>query len=163
MKINEAGINLIKSFESLRLTSYLCPAKVWTIGYGHTGKDIKKGMMITEDQANEYLKNDLVYFENIVSKSVKVDINENQFSALVSFVFNVGEGAFLASTLLKLLNDGNYNGAAQQFLRWNKSKGKVLPGLTRRRKEEVELFLKDDTIDILKEVFDAFQEYGEKH
>lgn len=163
MKINEAGINLIKSFESLRLTSYLCPAKVWTIGYGHTGKDIKKGMMITEDQANEYLKNDLVYFENIVSKSVEVDINENQFSALVSFVFNVGEGAFKTSTLLKLLNNSDYKGAAQQFLRWNKSKGKVLPGLTRRRKEEVELFLKNDTINILKEVFDAFREYGEKH
>lgn len=163
MKINEAGINLIKSFESLRLNSYLCPAKVWTIGYGHTGKNIKKGMTITEEQANDYLKNDLVYFENIVSKSVEVDLNENQFSALVSFVFNIGEGSFLASTLLKLLNNGDYKGAAEQFLRWNKSNGKVLPGLTRRRKEEVELFLKDDAIDILKEVFDAFQKYGENH
>ena len=139
-KTSQKGINLIKHFEGLELESYLCPANVWTVGYGHT-KTAKPGMKITTATAETLLVNDLTPFEEHVKKVVKVVITQNQFDALVSFVFNLGQGAFSRSTLLKLLNKGDYSGAADQFLRWNKAGGKVLAGLTRRREAERMLFL----------------------
>ena len=141
MKTSSNGIDLIKKYEGCRLTAYKCPAGVYTIGYGHT-KGVKKGVKITQIQAEAYLKQDLVVYENAVSKYVKVPINQNQFDALVSFSFNCGTGALKTSTLLDKLNKKDYKGAASEFLRWNKSNGKVLKGLTNRRKEEQELFLK---------------------
>lgn len=132
--------DLIKSFEGLELEAYLCPADIWTIGYGHTG-NVKEGDSITKAEADELLDKDLQTFRNGVKRLVKVPLNENQFGALVSFAYNLGLGSLQNSTLLKLLNAGDYDGAADQFLRWNKSKGKVLTGLVRRREAERAVFL----------------------
>ncbi|NAR50089.1 glycoside hydrolase family protein [Acinetobacter haemolyticus] len=143
---SSVGINLITSFESLKLTAYLCPAKVWTIGFGTTvysnGIRVKQGDKCTESQAKAYFAYDLNRFERAVNGSVAVPLSQNQFDALVSLTYNIGENAFKSSTLLKMLNAGNYRGAADQFLVWNKSNGEVLNGLVRRRKTERELFLK---------------------
>ena len=140
MKTNEKGLSLIKEFEGLKLRSYLCPANVWTIGVGHT-KTAKPNMVITEARAKELLRSDLAEFEAGVSKLVKVPLTSDQFSALVSLAFNVGLGNVASSTLLKKLNEGDYQGAADQFPRWNKAAGKVLAGLTRRREAERVLWL----------------------
>lgn len=142
MKISKNGLDVIKKYESLKLKAYLCPANILTIGYGHTGKDVTPNMSITESKADSLLESDVVFAENAVNKHVTVDITQNQFDALVCFVFNVGADAFKNSTLLKLLNQKLYKEASEQFIRWNKSSGKVLNGLTKRRKEESELFLK---------------------
>lgn len=139
MKINEAGLNLIKDFEGCRLKAYLCPAGIWTIGYGHT-QGVKPDMVINQLQAERFLKQDLKRFEDAVTSLVKVPITPNQFSALVSFAYNVGTGALYDSTLLRKLNKKDYKGAANEFLRWNKAGGKVLSGLTRRRLAEKDLF-----------------------
>lgn len=141
MRTSQNGINLIKHFEGCKLSAYKCPSGVWTIGYGHT-KGIKQGMKISQKQADNYLKDDLKTFEHCINKYVKVTINQNQFDALVSFTFNCGGGALKSSTLLKKLNKKDYSGAANELLRWNKSNGKVLAGLTRRREAEKALFLK---------------------
>ena len=139
MKID--NISLIKKHEGLRLEAYLpTPNDVWTIGYGHT-HTAKQGQKITEAQAEALLRKDITWAEEAVNKSVVVPLTQNQFDALVSFVFNVGAGAFGSSTLLRLLNSKDYEGAANQFLRWNKQKGVVLKGLTKRREEERKLFL----------------------
>lgn len=136
------NVNIIKKHEGLRLEAYLpTPNDVWTIGYGHT-HTTKQGMKITQAQADKLLYMDLAWAEEAVNTLVKVPLTQNQFDALVSFVFNVGAGAFSKSTLLRFLNMGDYTNAAAQFLRWNRQKGKVLNGLTRRRQEERELFLK---------------------
>lgn len=140
MKINQEGLNLIKDFEGCRLKAYLCPAGVWTIGYGHT-KGVKPDMVITQLDADRFLLQDLKRFEEAVSSLVKVPITPNQFSALVSFAYNVGTGALYDSTLLRKLNNKDYKGAADEFLRWNKAGGKVLPGLTKRRIAERDLFI----------------------
>lgn len=131
---------LIKSFEGLELEAYLCPADIWTIGYGHTG-NVKEGDSITKAEAEALLDKDLQTFRNGVKRFVKVPLNENQFGALVSFAYNLGLGSLQNSTLLKMLNAGDYTGAADQFLRWNKSGGKVLTGLVRRREAERAVFL----------------------
>ena len=141
MKTSNVGIELIKKYEGCVLKAYKCPSGVWTIGYGHTN-GVKSGMQITKAQALDYLKQDLSIYEKAVTKYVKVPLNQNQFDALVSFSFNCGAGALKTSTLLQKLNSSNYNGAANEFLKWNKSNGKVLNGLVRRREEEKELFLK---------------------
>lgn len=140
MKINDKGLQIIKDFEGCRLKAYICPAGVWTIGYGHTA-NVKPDMVITSTDAERLLRQDLKRFEEAVSSLVKVPVTPNQFSALVSFTFNIGVGALRNSTLLRKLNSSNYKGAAEEFLRWNKANGKVLPGLTKRRKAERDLFL----------------------
>lgn len=139
-KTSERGLSLIKKYEGLRTNAYLCPANVWTIGYGHT-KGVRQGMMISHKDADKLLEQDLRYFESAVTSAVTVEISQNQFDALVSFAFNVGAGAFKGSTLLSLLNRKHYISAAEQFLRWTRGGGKVLPGLVKRRREEYELFL----------------------
>lgn len=142
MKTSQRGIDLIKSFEGLRLTAYPDPGTggdPWTIGYGHT-KGVKPGMKITENRAEELLRDDLAEFEAALNGLVKVRLCQHQFDALVSLVFNIGPGAFSDSTLLRLLNAGLYDDAALQFVRWNKGGGKVLSGLTRRRMAERKLF-----------------------
>jgi lysozyme len=139
-KINSLGLDLIKSFEGLQLKSYLCPAKVWTIGYGSTGKDIGPGLSWTKEQAEERLARDLLSFEMGVDRALRIQVNENQFSALVCFAYNVGTGALEKSTLLRLLNTGDFTGASKEFGKWNKAAGKELAGLTRRREAECKLF-----------------------
>lgn len=132
----------IKTAEGLRLTAYKDGGGVWTIGYGHTGSDVREGLTIPLSEAERLLTRDLRVAEGHVNDAVKVKLTQNQFDALVSFVYNVGGGAFRSSTLLKLLNAGDYEGAANQFPRWNKDNGKVVNGLTNRRHEERELFLR---------------------
>ena len=141
MKTSNVGIELIKKYEGCVLKAYKCPSGVWTIGYGHTN-GVKSGMQITKTQALDYLKQDLSTFEKVVTDYVKVPLNQNQFDALVSFSFNCGSGALKTSTLLKKLYSCDYNGAANEFPKWNKSNGKVLNGLVKRREEEKELFIK---------------------
>mgnify|MGYP002075963031 CR=1 FL=1 len=141
MQTNLAGINLIKSFEGLRLYAYKDSVGVLTIGHGHT-KNVRPGMTITQKQAEDFLRADLGYFENAVKKLVRVHLTDNQFAALVSFCFNLGEGNLAKSTLLRKLNAGDTRGAAEEFLKWNKAGGKPLVGLTKRRAAERELFLR---------------------
>lgn len=145
MKITQDGINLIKEFEGLRLDAYLCPAGVLTIGYGHTGPNVKPGMRITESEAETLLRRDLENFKPSVERLLKVTLNPNQFSAIVAFAYNLGTGALSRSALLNKLNRKDFHGAGQEFLRWDKAKGKVLTGLTRRRKAEKALFEKPVT------------------
>lgn len=139
MQTSQKGIDLIKSFEGLKLKTYKCPAGVWTIGYGTT-KGVTPGMEITQKQAEEFLKRDLRYFELWVDKLIDVPLSQPQFDALVSFTYNLGEGALKGSTLRKFLNQGRYDLVPDQFLRWNKANKKVLPGLTRRREAEAKMF-----------------------
>lgn len=146
MKMGSEGLDLVKSFEGLYLNAYKCPAGVWTIGYGHTGKvdgkAICAGMKITKAKATSLLQGDMKTFEKAVKDLVKVKLNQHQFDALVSFAFNCGAGNLKSSTLLKMVNKGNFTAAGDEFLKWNKGGGKVLAGLTRRRKEERKLFLR---------------------
>ena len=140
MHINDEGLRLIKNFEGVRLKAYKCPAGVITIGYGHTGmlngKPLTMGTTITQAQAEDLLKQDLVKYENYV-KSLKRDFNENQQAALVSFVYNCGLGS-----LQSLCRNRTDKQIAEALLLYNKAGGKVLAGLTKRRKAERELFLK---------------------
>lgn len=139
-KYSQNGIMLTESFEGLRLDSYQDVAGVWTIGYGHTGSDIKQSMTITEDQAQTLIESDIASSVACVNSAVKVNINQNQFDALVDFTFNEGRGSFLRSTLLTLLNMGDFLGASGQFQKWIYAGGEVQPGLIRRRDAEAALF-----------------------
>jgi len=140
MKTSDEGIALIREFEGCRLEAYLDAVGIPTIGYGST-EGVKMGDTITQEEAEALLRRDLVRFEECVNEYVDVDLDQNQYDALVCFAYNVGCGAMRTSTLLKLLNAGDFNGAAAQFQRWNKA-GKVeLAGLTRRRIAERDLFL----------------------
>lgn len=136
MKINKEGLELIKSFEGCKLTAYKCPAGVWTIGYGHTA-GVYQGQVITKEQAENMLKSDLKKYEKYVTDNVKILLNENQFSALVSFCYNCGVG-----NLRTLVKGRTVDQIANSILLYNKAGGKVLNGLVRRRKAERELFLK---------------------
>jgi lysozyme len=141
MNTSRTGIELIKKFEGCVLKAYKCPAGVWTIGYGHTS-GVKEGQIITETQAEDYLRQDIEKFELTVNNLVNVPLNQNQFDALVSFCYNLGAGNLKSSTLLKLLNKRDYIGAAEQFDRWVYAGGKKLSGLVKRRSAEKELFQK---------------------
>ncbi|HCT5582466.1 TPA: lysozyme [Enterobacter kobei] len=145
MQTSDKGIALIKQFEGCKLTAYQDSVGVWTIGYGWTqpvdGKPIRAGMTIKQETAERLLKTGLVSYENDVSRLVKVGLTHGQFDALVSFTYNLGARSLSTSTLLRKLNAGDYAGAADEFLRWNKAGGKVLNGLTRRREAERALFL----------------------
>lgn len=136
---NKRGVDLIKDAEGLRLKAYSCPAGIPTIGFGSTGPDIKLGMVWNKEQADERLCKDLAKFERAVADLCPVT-TDNQFSALVSFAYNVGIGALEGSTLRRLHNTGDYAGATGQFGRWNKGGGKVLPGLIKRRAAEAALY-----------------------
>lgn len=157
-KTSHDGVDFIKGEEVLKLTAYKCPADVWTIGYGHTSAagepEVKEGMTITPAEAERILMSDLRMFERIVNDNVTVPLNQSQFDALVSFVFNVGPGrkgtirqkevpGFITSTLLKKLNKGDYASVPNEMTRWNKSKGKVITGLSNRRAREAALFVSD--------------------
>jgi lysozyme len=149
-KISERGLDLVKHFEGLFLNAYQDSVDVWTIGWGHTGlthKDgtVKKGRTITKEEAEKLLEHDMAYFGKRVDKLVTVPLTQDQFDALTSFDYNTG--GLEKSTLRRKLNVGDYKGAADEFLKWNKAGGKVLRGLTRRRESERNLFLgKEDFI-----------------
>lgn len=141
-KINPEGLEIIKSYEGLRLQAYLCPANVLTIGFGHTGPDVKPKMHITAQQAEKLLQADLAEFEEGVTSMLgAAKTNENQFSAMVSLAYNIGVTAFKASSVIRHHRDGNTSKAAASFKLWNKGGGKVLPGLTKRRAAEAALYL----------------------
>lgn len=141
MTTSKTGLALIAAHEGLKLNAYLCPAGVPTIGYGHT-KGVRMGDTITPDQADEFLREDLADAEKAVNAQ-GLKINQNQYDALVSFTFNVGVGNFGKSTLLKKVKANADDPAIRnEFARWNKGGGKVLPGLTRRRKDEADLYFK---------------------
>lgn len=139
MRTSDKGVDLIKEHEGFRAKAYRCPAGVWTIGYGHT-KDVRPGQMITREEGEIFLREDLKIAENAVNRECS-GLNQNQFDALVSFVFNCGEGNFKRSTLLKCVkaNPRNPN-IRYEFSKWVKSKGVSLPGLIRRRREEADLY-----------------------
>ena len=139
MKTGDKGLALIKEFEGFRALAYLCPAGVWTIGWGHT-RGVTENDLVSEELATDMLVEDLEFSEAAVDLNVKVPLNQNQLDALVSFTFNLGQGALAQSTLLKLLNAGDYAGAAAQFGRWVKAGNQTLPGLVRRRAAERALF-----------------------
>ena len=143
MKTSPKGIALIKEFEGLRLKAYLCPGGVWTIGYGHTA-GVKPGMVISEAQAEEYLKADLISFERYLN-GLGLALNQNQFDALVSLIYNIGIGNFQKSTLLRKARiNANDNSIMDEFLRWVYSRGRVLPGLQRRRLREMKLYFSNE-------------------
>ena len=143
-KVSTAGINLICSFEGLRLNAYDDGVGVWTIGFGTTiypnGIKVKRGDTCTTEQAKAYMAHDLKKFESAVNSAVTLPINQNQFDALVSLAYNIGTNAFKNSTLVKKLNTGDIRGAAAQFDVWNKGGGKVMQGLVNRRAVERKLF-----------------------
>jgi lysozyme len=139
MIINDAGRKIVMDNEGCRLVAYKCPAGIWTIGYGHTG-DVKQGDKITQHQAETILEYDLERFEVAVGKLCP-NANGNQFSALVSFSFNVGIEALKKSTLLRKFLAGAPLSAADEFGKWVNGGGKRLPGLVKRRAAEKALFL----------------------
>jgi lysozyme len=142
VKTSERGQALIRKFEGCKLKAYKCPADVWTIGYGHTGAEVKEGCKITKAEATELLAVDLEKFEaQVLAALGNCQVTQGQFDALVSFTYNLGVGRLKESTLLKLLKAGQPRKAADQFLLWTRAAGKVLPGLVTRRDQERILFL----------------------
>lgn len=147
MKTSQTGLDLITGFEGLRLAPYLDAVGIPTIGYGSTryedgSRVTMKDAKITQARAKTLFMNTLTTYENAVLRNVKVVLNQNQFDALVSFTYNLGEVNLKSSTLLRKLNARDYMGAADQFPRWNKAGGRVLNGLVKRREAERSLFLK---------------------
>jgi lysozyme len=134
------GLDLIKRYEDFRPKPYDDGAGTLTIGYGHTRSAVMPAS-VTEEEATKLLIEDIDYFESTVQREVLVPVNRNQYAALVSFVFNVGEGNFRNSTLLKKLNNGNYPAAANEFEKWTKAGQKEMKGLVRRREAEKQLFM----------------------
>ncbi len=153
MKVSNKGIELIKRFEGCRLTAYLCPARVWTIGYGHT-TGVKKGQIISQNQADAYLESDLKKYEEYVNQT-NLKLNQNQFDALVSFTYNCGNG-----NLKKLVRNRNVEQIGEAILLYNKSNGKVLNGLVRRREAEHDLFVQDVDEANTTEKFMAIKSYS---
>jgi|TARA_Y100000114_G_scaffold101222_1_gene94397 lysozyme len=139
MNISQEGLSLIKKFEGCELEAYKCAAGVWTIGYGSTD-GVNEGMEISQERAEMLLLEDVAVFEESVNKLVEVPLEQNQFDALVSWTFNLGSTNLKNSTLLKVLNNKDYEGVPAQIKRWNKAGGKVLQGLIRRREAEALLF-----------------------
>lgn len=145
-KINNETLNLIKSFEGLELKAYKDAVGVWTIGYGHTSMAgppvVKAGMTITEKEAEDMLLHDLKKYADAVDKYITVDLNDNQYGALVSFCYNVGPGNFKGSSVVAYVNSKRFTEVPKRLALWNKAGGKVLRGLTRRRDAEGKLFLR---------------------
>jgi lysozyme len=139
MNLGYNGTKILKFFEGCRLTAYQDSVGVWTIGYGHT-KGVHSGMSITQEEAEQMLLTELEEYEGYIEKYVTVPLTQNQFDALVVWVYNLGPTNFRRSTLLKELNSGNYTAAGNEITKWNKAGGKVLAGLVKRREAEAELF-----------------------
>ena len=147
MEYSKNGLHLTEHFEGCRLTAYPDPGSggdPWTIGYGHTGPDVHPGLVITQEQAEQLLQQDVAKAVATVNERIKIELSQDEFDALVDFVFNCGCGNFNSSTLLKKLNQGDKEGAANEFLKWDMAAGKHLAGLARRREAEMKLFLGDE-------------------
>ena len=139
MNISQEGLSLIKKFEGCELEAYKCAAGVWTIGYGSI-KGVKQGDTITQEEADNLLLYEMDEYEGYINDAVNVDLNQNQFDALVSWVFNLGPSNLSSSTLLTRINNKDWKDVPNQIKRWNKAGGKVLEGLIRRREAEALLF-----------------------
>ena len=140
MSYLDAAAKIITDFEGTKLRAYRCPAGVLTIAVGHTGPDVTEGQIITASDAVRLLYGDMLEADKAIDELVEVPLRENQRAALISFIFNIGRNAFRNSTLLKLINAGNFSAAGLQFARWDKA-GKIqLPGLVKRRAAERALF-----------------------
>jgi len=139
MKTSTEGLSLIKKFEGCELEAYKCAAGVWTIAYGRI-KKVKEGDTCSQDEAEEWLLEELVEYESYINDMVDVDLKQCQFDALVAWVYNLGPSNLKSSTLLNVLNAGEYKNVPEQIKRWNKAGGKVLEGLIRRREAEALLF-----------------------
>jgi len=139
MKISQEGLSLIKKFEGCRLEAYYCSGGVLTIGYGHTG-GVKESDTITQEEAEKLLRADVFKFEEYVEDNVMVELDQSQFDALVAWTFNLGPGNLRESTMLKKLNNADYESVPFEMRRWNKAGGKTLDGLIRRRNAEALLF-----------------------
>ena len=140
MSYLDAAAKIISEFEGTRLVAYTDPIGIWTVGVGHTGPDVKPNMRITSSDAVRLLYDDMMEADKAIDELVEVPLRENPRAALISFIFNVGRNAFRTSTLLKLINAGNFSAASSQFARWNKAGGVPLTGLDRRRAAERKLF-----------------------
>jgi len=140
-RVSQECIDLVKFYEGFEDRAYLCPAGVWTIGYGRT-KKVQEGDMLTEPQAERDLLEELDEFAEQVLNTVKINLEQNELDALTSWTYNLGVGNLRSSTLLKKLNSGDKNSVPFEMKRWNKAAGKVLNGLTKRRKAEAELWVK---------------------
>ena len=140
MKISDEGLSLIKHFEGCELKAYRCAANVLTIGYGTT-KNVTEDMEITQEEAESLLQEEMHEYEGYINDIVKVPLEQHQFDSMVSWVFNLGSGNLFSSTLLKKLNNSEYDEVPEQIKRWNKAGGKVLEGLVKRREAEALLFL----------------------
>jgi lysozyme len=151
MRMTKAGLDIIKEFEGFRSKAYLCPAGVWTIGYGHTSAagapEVREGMTISRAEGERILKADLKTFEAFVREAIRVELTPAQYSACVSLCYNIGGGAFKRSSVARFCNKREWRNAADAFALWNKAGGKVLPGLTRRRAAEAALFMSDDVLE----------------
>lgn len=140
MEYSKQGLALTENFESCRLTAYQDIKGIWTIGFGHVGPEVVEGLVWTQNQADSQLVTDTLHATNIVNRFVTVELSQPAFDAVVDFVFNVGSGNFEGSTMLKLLNAGNLEGAADEFEKWDHASGQVVAGLLRRRLAEKEEF-----------------------
>ena len=147
MNISQEGLSLIKKFEGCELEAYKCAAEVWTIGYGST-KSVKEGDTITQEEADELLLHEMEEYEGYINDMVTVPLKQCQFDALVCWVYNLGPTNLQESTLLKLLNAGDYHTVPAQIKRWNKAGGQTLQGLIRRREAEALLFEGKEWIEV---------------
>ena len=146
MKISQAGIDLIRRFEGCKLKPYLCPAGYWTVGYGHVignGKTKPEKQLYTQEKVDEFLRTDLVRFEQGVLRYCPVHLTQFEFDSLVSFSFNLGLGVLQRSTLRRKILRQDKQAAARNILNYNKAGGQVLKGLTRRREAEYRMFTKE--------------------
>ena len=148
MKINAAGLALIKKWESCRLTAYKDSGGVLTIGWGHTSAagapKVTPNLKITQAEADDILKSDVATFEKAVNDALKVELTENQFAACVSLCYNIGPGNFAKSSVLRFINQGRFADAADAFALWNRDNGNILSGLVKRRADEASLFVKEE-------------------
>jgi lysozyme len=149
MKTSEVGIQLIKRFEGCKLKPYLCPAKFWTVGYGHVignGKEVPEKQLYTRGEIDELLRTDLARFEQGVRRYCPVPLTQFEFDSLVSFSFNLGLGVLQRSTLRQKILRKDRQAAAKEILKYNKAGGQVLKGLTRRREAEYRMFTNTNAI-----------------
>jgi lysozyme len=139
MTYSEDGLHLTEQFEGCKLDAYQDSVGVATIGYGHT-RNVTMGMTCTQEQAEQWLQEDIQSAADAVNRLVTVELTQQEFDALVDFTFNLGAGNLQSSTLLRLLNSGDYAGAAGEFDKWDRAGGQVLAGLLRRRQAEADMF-----------------------
>lgn len=152
MRVNEAGLALIRAYEGFRGQAYRCPAGILTIGYGHTSMagppDVRAGMRMNKAQAEAVLAADVAVFASEIARFIRVELSGNQFSALVSFAYNAGTGAFRKSSVLAAVNRGDFDSVPRRLNLWVKAGGRTLPGLVKRRASEGQLFQRAEGVSL---------------